>query len=132
MTASERERRDAARLALALTEVCVRNTGLEDLHAGQEPASRTGDFSDVTVMTPDGEIPGAEVSRISDAEMKTLMIEIVDRLYTCLLHPETMDDLRSGTGGWDAPKLDANLMNRVRRLQSGRAVGDDDLGQPPA
>ena len=42
----------AARLAKALAVTCVRNTFLEDLHAGISPSSRAGDHSDVTVVTP--------------------------------------------------------------------------------
>jgi hypothetical protein len=47
----------AARLAKALAVTCVRNTFLEDLHSGISPSSRAGDHSDVTVVTPYGEIP---------------------------------------------------------------------------
>ncbi|MEJ7933987.1 hypothetical protein WG907_06925 [Sphingobium sp. AN558] len=49
---------------LALVEQCVRNTSLEDLHAGMSPGSMTGVFSDVKVVTPRGEIPWNRVSRI--------------------------------------------------------------------
>ena len=55
----------AARLAKALAVTCVRNTSLEDLHAGISPSSRAGDHSDVTVVTPYGEIPWNKVSRIA-------------------------------------------------------------------
>jgi hypothetical protein len=48
----------ARRLALALVEQCVRNTRIEDIHAGITPASLLGDYSDVKVVTPYGEIPG--------------------------------------------------------------------------
>ena len=41
-----------AALAKALAVTCVRNTFLEDLHAGITPSSRTGDHADVTVVTP--------------------------------------------------------------------------------
>jgi hypothetical protein len=44
------------KIAQSLVEVCVRNA-LENLHAGIFPSSRTGDYSDVTVVTPYGEIP---------------------------------------------------------------------------
>jgi hypothetical protein len=45
------------RLALGMAILCVRNTCIEDLHAGIEPSSQAGDFSDVKVVTPYGEIP---------------------------------------------------------------------------
>ena len=37
---------EKAFFTLALVEQCVRNTGLEDLHAGIFPSSKTGDYSD--------------------------------------------------------------------------------------
>lgn len=62
MTAAER--RDTERLALAIVETCVRNTGLETLNAGTFPPSATGDYTDVKVVMPYGEIPWTKVSRI--------------------------------------------------------------------
>ena len=100
-----------------MVEICIRNTGLEDLHAGRFPVSRTGDFTDVTVVTPDGTIPWTELSRISDAEMKTLMIEFVDRVFTYMRYPEALAGL-SGGRTWDRPKLDEQLMKTVRRRQA--------------
>ena len=41
----EDEDRIAAQLARVMAVACVRNTQLETLHAGQVPASRTGDGS---------------------------------------------------------------------------------------
>ena len=78
------EKELAARLAKALAVTCVRNTFLEDLHAGVSPSSRTGDHSDVKVVTPYGEIPWKDLSRISDEEMKVLMKEVVDKIFTVL------------------------------------------------
>ena len=123
-TFNDHEREDLKRLTLSLVETCFRNTMLEDLHAGRSPRSAAGDYSDVVVLTPDGEIPWTEVSRISDEEMKTLMIECVDRVFTWLTYPEAMVSIPTATQGWDHPKLDANLMKRVRRLQAGRGIGD--------
>lgn len=40
---------------LAVMEV-RNNTELEDLHAGISPSSKTGDYTDVKVVTPYGEI----------------------------------------------------------------------------
>jgi len=54
----------------------VRNTELENLHAGIIPSSKTGDYSDVVVLTPYGEIPWNKLSRISDLEMRVLMLDI--------------------------------------------------------
>jgi len=48
------------RLAKYITLHCFRNTDvLEDLHSGEVPISESGDYSDVKVITPDREIPGA-------------------------------------------------------------------------
>lgn len=69
------------RLAKSMALACFRNTYLEDLHAGKVPFSATGDYSDVEVRTPDGPIPWARLSRLSDREMKRLMIEVVNRCY---------------------------------------------------
>src|SRR5262249_43816500 len=74
----------ASELAKAITVLCVRNTFLEDLHAGKAPSSKTGDYSDVKVVSPYGEIPWQQLSRISDEEMKRLMKEIVNKVYTFL------------------------------------------------
>jgi hypothetical protein len=101
-----------AKLAKALAVLCVRNTFLEDLHAGKSAISRTGDFSDVKVVTPDREIPWNELSRISDEEMKKLMKQIVNKLYTVLMSLESDEAMRlvfSGgqdyAGHWDDPEF---------------------------
>lgn len=116
---------EAERFTLALVETCVRNTQLETLHAGRSPVSAAGDFSDVKVVDAEGEIPWTEVSRISDEEMKALMIEIVDRVFTFLSYPEHL--VRLGAAArWDSPKLDAFLM---RTVESRRAIA---AGADPA
>lgn len=121
-----RERRDTERLALTIVETCVRNTGLETLHAGTFPRSAVGDYTDVTVATPYGDIPWTEVSRISDDEMKALMIEVVDRVFTYLSFPEELAGVRTATGAWDRPRLNADLMKTVRRRQTARVVEESD------
>lgn len=66
-----------------MTVLCVRNTLLEDIHAGKAPVTRTGDYSDVIVVDADGRrIPWTEVSHFGDETMKELMRDIVNRLYT--------------------------------------------------
>jgi len=65
------------RLAKVLAMHCFRNTKLEDFHAGQFPSSEAGDYSDVQVVSPFGKIPWKSLSRLSDAEMKTLMADVV-------------------------------------------------------
>jgi ligand-binding SRPBCC domain-containing protein len=72
------------RLAKYLAQQCFRNTFLEELHAGITPDSKTGDYADVMVRSPYGEIPWPKLSRLSDDEMKTLMIDIVNKTYQAL------------------------------------------------
>src|SRR5215469_1772000 len=69
------------RLAKYLAQQCFRNTMLEDLHAGIVPDSQTGDYTDVVVRSPCGEIPWPRLSRLSDEEMKALMIDVVNKTY---------------------------------------------------
>jgi hypothetical protein len=56
------------RLAKYMAQQCFRNTVLEDFHAGITPYSQAGDYSDVFVKTPAGEIPWSKLSRLSDEE----------------------------------------------------------------
>ena len=72
------------RLAKYLAQQCFRNTMLEDLHAGIAPNSHTGDYTDVVVRSPYGEIPWPRLSRLSDEEMKALMIDVVNKTYRAL------------------------------------------------
>lgn len=61
------------------------------------------------MVTPDGEIPCRDLSRISDDEMKTLMIEVV----TYLTYPEILGAIPAGRL-WDRHKLDEAPMKTVR------------------
>jgi hypothetical protein len=72
------------RLAKLMASHCFRNSILEDFHAGTVPSSRSADYSDVKVVTPHGEIRWNDLSRISDREMKVLMIDVVNRSYRFL------------------------------------------------
>ena len=67
------------RLAKFIALYCFRNTDvLEDLHSGEVPISESGDYSDVKVVTPIGEIPWSGLSRFDDGEMKAMMIDVVN------------------------------------------------------
>ena len=123
-----RERKDCADLARIMALMCVRNSGIEDIHAGKSPVSHPGDFSDVTVVdAEERRIPWPEVSHFDDEVMRDLMRQIVDRLYT--FHVKSGDpDFQailerwmSVALGWDAPKLDAGF---VRAIDPRRAAGD--------
>ena len=76
------EQRIAAHLAKTIAMMCVRNTILEDIHAGLTPVTRTGDYSDVMVIDADGRnIPWPEVSQFDDDTMRDLMRQVVNRVY---------------------------------------------------
>jgi hypothetical protein len=107
----------AAILAKAITAICVRNGFLEDLHSGITPSSKAGDYSDVKVVTPFGEIPWEEVSRISDVEMKRLMKGIVNQVYMFLCRqddPAFFESFvamgSSYAARWDEPEATDDLI----------------------
>ena len=104
------------RLAKCVALHSVRNTELENLHAGIVPNSATGDFSDVKVVSPFGEIPWPELSRFSDAEMKRLMVDVVDHTYMMMfslfgvpdrVFEDFLDTLKrhDPQPAWDEPKM---------------------------
>lgn len=79
----DNEKRIAAKMAKTLAMMCVRNTGLETLHVGVVPVTHTGDYSDVRVIDADGrEMAWNDASHLDDDQMRALMKEIVNRLYT--------------------------------------------------
>jgi hypothetical protein len=45
---------------------------------------KTGDYTDILVRSPYGEIPWPRLSRLSDDEMKVLMIDVVNKTYRAL------------------------------------------------
>jgi len=111
-TMDELDKSLAAVLAKAITAICVRNGFLEDLHSGTTPSSKTGDYTDVKVVTPYGEIPWDKVSRISDAEMKRLMKGIVNQVYTYLCRKDDPEFVQSFlamgmqyAARWDEPEM---------------------------
>ena len=104
-------------LVRAMAMQCVRNTALEDIHAGAGPVTRTGDWSDVTVVDAEGRrIPWPEVSHFGDDDMRALMREIVDKLYTFLLlsrEPGFMDCIgiwMRSASRWDEPQIVENFL----------------------
>jgi hypothetical protein len=109
--------RVSERIAKSIALECVRNTFIEDLHAGIFPDSATGDYSDVKVITPFGEIPWSRLSRISDEEMKKLMIEVVNKLYT-VFALEGKVPLQQPPSTWDRPHLDEDFLRRASKQPS--------------
>jgi hypothetical protein len=113
----EDEKRIAAKLARSMAMLCVRNTHLETIHAGKTPVTRTGDWSDVTVVDADGNrIPWTDVSHISDDQMRDLMRDIVNRLYTfhlCSDDPRLRAEIErwmAVAGQWDEPEIDQRMI----------------------
>jgi hypothetical protein len=111
------QKRIAARLAKAMAMFCVRNTHLETIHAGRTPVTMTGDWSDVTVVDADGNrIPWTDVSHISDDEMRDLMRDIVNRLYTfhmCADDPGLQAEIERWmkvAGKWEEPEIDQRML----------------------
>lgn len=109
----EDDQRIAAQLAKVIAMMCVRNSKLEDIHAGRVPITKTGDYSDVVVLDAEGRrIPWTEVSHIDDAQMRDLMKDIVNRLYTFQMRsgePECqgwVDRWSRIAAKWDEPELD--------------------------
>lgn len=72
------------------------NTDLEDLHAGSWPKSDIGDYSDVKVVYPSGEIEWNRLSRINDEEMRSLMLSIEHALEILLIAYEKTDKKMKG------------------------------------
>lgn len=114
------EKRIAARLAKIMAMLCVRNTHIENIHAGLTPVTHTGDWSDVTVVDADGRrIPWAEVSHITDDDMRELMRQIVNRLYTfhlCADDPKLQAEIEKWmavAGKWDEPEIDQRMVGRT-------------------
>jgi hypothetical protein len=72
--------------AKLMAAVCVRSGAIEGFHDGTWPVTIAGDYSDVKVVDATGaEIPWNQVSHINHDEMKTLMSDVANRIYTFLL-----------------------------------------------
>jgi hypothetical protein len=79
----DNEKRIAAMMAKPLAMMCACNTCLETLHAGTAPVSHAGNYSDVRFIDIDGrEIPWNDVTHLGRDDVRALMKEIVNRIYT--------------------------------------------------
>lgn len=117
---AEDEKRIAAMMAKTLAMMCVRNTGLETLHSGIVPVTHAGDYSDVRVIDADGrEIAWNDVSHLDDDQMRALMKEIVNRLYTFNISIDDPDFRNSVdrwariAERWDEPDPDLEFFRRL-------------------
>jgi hypothetical protein len=117
----QRLKDEAEILAKLMTVFCLRNTFIEKIHLGRYPESKTGDYSDVKVVTPDGEIPWNEIALFNQEQMKKYMKQIVNRMFTFLLwlHKENAPSLRPFFGhipkSWDPPEIDQILKDVLDR-----------------
>ena len=76
----EAEKRIAAKLAKTMAMLCVRNTHLETIHAGKTPVTRTGDWSDLTVVDADcNSNPETDASHISGDVSSVLVTALLSR-----------------------------------------------------
>ena len=112
--------------------MCFRNTAIEDFHDGIAPVSHTGDFSDVVVIDANGRrIPWPEVALIEPDEMRELMRQVVNRLYTCHLKagdPQffgMLDWAAREAREWDEPALDEVML---KGLEARRSRGRNERG----
>ena len=114
------EKRIAAMMAKTLAMMCVRNTELETLHSGIVPVTHAGDYSDVRVIDADGrEIAWNDVSHLDDDQMRSLMKEIVNRLYTFNISIDDPDFRNSVdrwariAERWDKPDPDLEFFRKL-------------------
>ena len=128
---NEHERQLTASISKSMAVMCVRNTMLEDIHAGIEPVTRTGDFTDVVVIDADGRrLPWPEVSRIGTDEMGRLMRQVVNRLYTFQAKADDphfvrmMDRALAEAGRWDEPELDEIILSTIASSRRRAEEGD--------
>src|SRR5712692_7589250 len=102
----------AAKFATMLAFHCVRNSYLEDLHAGIFPSSKTGDYTDVKVVSPYGAIAWNRLGRISDEAMQRLSEAIGNRLYTFLFYLLTSGEPDRGMPlpkHWSPPHTEVSI-----------------------
>lgn len=110
---------DYKKLAIILTNSCVRNnTSLENLHSGIFPSSKTEDNSDIKVISPYGVIEFNRLSRISDDEIKKLLKEIVNNIYTFLTHTELFELASINYPvRWDEPEINEPLLKAYEKFK---------------
>ena len=114
------EKRISAKMAKTFAMMFVRNTGSETQHAGIGPVTHAGDYSDVRVIDADGrEIAWNDVSHLDDDQMRALMREIVNRLYTFnvsiddLEFRDRVDRWARIADRWDEPDEDIAFFQRL-------------------
>jgi len=87
------DKKKAKLLARFLSEDCFRNSILEDYHYGIFPSTKD-EYKDVVVTSPYGEIPFNKLSRISDPEMRKLMLDAESRLVSLLIRLNQINHIK--------------------------------------
>jgi hypothetical protein len=87
------DKKQAKLLARFLSEDCFRNSILEDYHSGIFPSTKDK-YKDVVVTSPYGEIPFNELSRISDPEMRKLMLDAESKLVFLLMRLNQLNHIK--------------------------------------
>jgi hypothetical protein len=108
---------DSKVLARLLASKCVRDTILEDFHSGVTPNSKTDDYSDVKVVSPYGEIGWNKLSRLSDEEMRELMLYVEKALGSMLAFLQAKKVIKINKEG-EASK---EILEAVRGLYFGKS-----------
>ena len=116
------EQRIAAQIAKTLTMLCVRNTRMEDFHAGTVPVTHSGDYSDVRVIDADGrEIAWNDAAHLDQDQMRALIKQIVNRIYTFhMLRDDfefkaSFDQWVAIAEKWDEPEMDQDFIARLAK-----------------
>lgn len=101
--------------------MCVIQSRLEIRHWGLSPISKTGDYSDIVLVVAEGRRPPwPEVSRFDQDEMRDLIRETVNKIYTFVVKVEDprffawRDFARPQNYEWNRPMLDWALMHSVK------------------
>jgi hypothetical protein len=87
------DKKQAKLLARFLSEDCFRNSILEDYHSGIFPSTKDK-YKDVVVISPYGEILFNELSRISDEEMRKLMLDAESKLVFLLMRLNQLNHIK--------------------------------------
>lgn len=105
-------------LAKVIVRQAFRDTDIEDLHASEYDNPPPGS----KVVFPDGTtIPWEEASHITDAQMRSLMIEAVNKVYTIICFPVEMVSISrriANVEDWNDAELDPGLMHVIAEFKS--------------
>ena len=108
---------DSKVLARYLANGCVRNSILEDFHSGTTPYTEIGDYTDVKVLTPHGWIEWNKLSRLSDEEMRELMLYVEKTLESMLAFLQAQKVIKINKEG----RSSKEILEAVKGLYFGKS-----------